>query len=156
MAAEAPAALRAEEGCNPPPAIRPDTPGAGIAGVIAGIIAEIIPGIITAFTRHLRGIYAAVFPLLQGTTHTASGRGIHIDEKRLPHKQPETEVTPAGVCSGRGEIVKSDLPDSPSVICSLPCSALPGTPGASIGYPIHADGARIIDRTDFIARQKYE
>ena len=103
-----------------------------------------------------RGIYAAVFPLLQGTTHTASGRGIHIDEKELPNKQPETEITPAGVCSGGGEIVKSDLPDSPFVICSLPCSALPGTPGAVIGYPIHADGARIIDRMDFIARQKYE
>lgn len=84
-------------------------------------------------SRHLRGIYAAVFPLLQGTTHTASGRGIHIDEKGLPHKQPETEIPPAGVCSGGGEIVKSDLPDSPSVICSLPCSALPGTPGAVIG-----------------------
>jgi len=87
-----------------------------------------------------RGIYAAFFPLLQGTTHTASGRGIHIDEKGLPHKQPETETTPAGVCSGGGEIVKSDLPDSPSVICSLPCSALPGTPGAVNGRPIHADG----------------
>ena len=50
------------------------------------------------------------------------------------------DVLGAGVCSGRGEIVKSDLPDSPSVICSLPCSALPGTPGASIGCLIHADG----------------
>mgnify|MGYP001029907754 CR=1 FL=1 len=49
------------------------------------------------------------------------------------------DVLGAGVCSGRGEIVKSDLPDSPSVICSLPCSALPGTPGASIGCPIHSD-----------------
>ena len=66
------------------------------------------------------------------------------------------EITPVGAISGRGEIVKSDLPDSPSVICSLPCSALAGTPGAVIGYPIHADGARIIDRTDFITRQKYE
>ncbi|MBS6990900.1 MAG: hypothetical protein KH156_01675 [Alistipes sp.] len=102
MAAEAPAAHRAEEGCNPPPAILPDTPGAGIAGVIAGIIAEIIPGIIAAFTRHLRGIYAAVFPLLQGATHTASGRGIHIDEKGLQNKQPETEITPCRSLFRRG------------------------------------------------------
>lgn len=155
MAAEAPAALRAEEGCNPPPAILPDTPGAGITAwaIIAGVIAEIIPGIIAAFTRHLRG---RLSPAARDDTHTASGRGIHIDEKELPNKQPETEITPAGVCSGGGEIVKSDLPDSPFVICSLPCSALPGTPGAVIGYPIHADGARIIDRMDFIARQKYE
>ena len=83
MAAEAPAALRAEEGCNPPPAILPDTPGAGIAGVIAGII-------------------AAVFPLLQGATHTASGRGIHIDEKGLQNKQPETEITPCRSLFRRG------------------------------------------------------
>ena len=34
-----------------------DTPGAGITAwaIIAGVIAEIIPGIIAAFTRHLRG-----------------------------------------------------------------------------------------------------
>lgn len=99
MAAEAPAALRAEEGCNPPPAILPDTPGAGIAGVIAGIIAEIIPGIIAAFTRHLRG---RLSPAARDDTHTASGRGIHIDEKGLQNKQPETEITPCRSLFRRG------------------------------------------------------
>lgn len=96
MAAEAPAAHRAEEGCNPPPAIRPDAPGAGIPGVTSWII---IAGTIAVI---FAGIYAAVFPLLQGTTHAASGHGIHIDEKGLSNKQPETEITPAGVCSGGG------------------------------------------------------
>ena len=53
-------------------------------------------------SRHLRGIYAAVFPLLQGATHTASGRGIHIDEKGLQNKQPETEITPCRSLFRRG------------------------------------------------------
>lgn len=101
MAAEAPAALRAEEGCNPPPAIRPDTPDAGITAwaIIAGVIAEIIPGIIAeiiaAFTR-------PSFPCCKGRRIRLPGAAIHIDEKGLQNKQPETEITPCRSLFRRG------------------------------------------------------
>ena len=135
MAADAPAAHRAEEGCNPPPAILPIRRAP--ASPRGPSSQESSRKSFQESSRHLRGIYAAVFPLLQGTTRIRLPGAASISTKRDCRTSSRK---PAGVCSGGGEIVKSDLPDSPSVICSLPCSALPGTPGASIGCLIHADG----------------
>jgi hypothetical protein len=101
VAAEAPAAHRAEEGCNPPPAILPDTPGAGIAGVIAGIIAEIIPGIIAAFTRHLRG---RLSPAARGDAYGFRARHPYrrkgaAEQAAGNRNHPLPEFVPAGVKS---------------------------------------------------------
>ena len=95
-------------------------------------------------SRNHRGIYAAFtrpsFPCCKGRRIRLPGAASISTKRGCRTSSRKQKSPPAGVCSGGGEIVKSDLPDSPFVICSLPCSALPGTPGAVIGYPIHADG----------------
>jgi len=103
VAAEAPAALRAEEGCNPPPAILPDTPGAGITAwaIIAGVIAEIIPGIIAeiiaAFTRPSFPCCKGRRIRLPGAASISTKRSCRTSSQK--QKSPLPEFVPAGVKS---------------------------------------------------------